>query len=73
MQLAMLLALWTTFLLSQLLKANYKHCTWEFGAIAGGQAMTLAAFTAAVMAFQSWKAKVPILTASKFVLMSASP
>lgn len=58
LQLAALVLLWGAFLLSQMLKAKYKPCTWEFGAIAGGQALLLAAFTAAVLRYQSWKAKV---------------
>lgn len=58
MQLALLMLLWAAFLFSQMLKANYKHCTWEFGAIVGGQALLLAAVTAAVMSYQTWKAKV---------------
>ena len=58
LQLAILLVLWAGFLYSQLLKSKYQHCTWEFGAIAGSQALILAAVTAAVMAYQSWLAKV---------------
>ena len=58
MQLAILVLLWAAFLYSQMQKAQYNHCTWQFGAIAGAQALLLAAVTVAVMAYQSWKAKV---------------
>ena len=61
LQLAALVLLWGAFLLSQMLKAKYKHCTWEFGTIAGAQALILAAFTAAVLLYQGWKAKVRCL------------
>ena len=58
LQMAILLLLWGAFLFSQLLKAKYDNCSWQFGAVAGGQALLLAALTAAVMRYQSWMAQV---------------
>ena len=58
LQMTILLILWVAFLFSQLLKSRYDNCSWEFGAVAAGQALLLAALTAAVMRYQSWMVQV---------------
>lgn len=50
--------LWAVFLVSQMEKAKYGRCTWQFAAVAAFQTILLAGVTLAVLHYESYKFKV---------------
>lgn len=52
LQAATLLLLWAAFLVLQLLKSKYGHCTWQFAVTFGAQALLLGINTVAFVHYQ---------------------
>ena len=57
-QLAVLVLLWAAFLITQMVKARYGRCTWQFASIFVFQTVMLAVVTLAALHYESYKFKV---------------
>ena len=57
-QLAILVLLWAAFLFTQMEKAKYPRCSWQFAAIFAFQTVMLAGVTLAALHYESYKFKV---------------
>ena len=56
LQLAILVVVWAGFLFTQMQKAKYNHCTWQFAALTAAQVLVLAGVTAATLLYETLNA-----------------
>ena len=54
--------LWAVFLFTQMEKAKYGRCSWQFAMVAAFQTVLLAGVTLAVLHYESYKFKVSTQT-----------